>query len=156
MVYTLLLSLLFGHVIIHDYIYRKVNIITLLLILGIGLHYSSHTSSISWVDIGMNLSFIILNTTALWLYVYLRHRKAAFLDSRIGLGDILFWVCIIPFFDIQRFITIFVLSLVFSLGLHLVLLKGKIYGGNISVPLAGFQSLFMLPILVIDLLTLTS
>jgi hypothetical protein len=155
LIYILLLFLLFGHVIIHDFINRKINIIALISILAIGLHYKSKTLLISWIDLGLNLSFIILNTAALWLYVYLRDHKAPFLDSRIGLGDILFWVSIIPFFEIERFIVIFVLSLVFTLGLHLILLKGNIYGVNKSVPLAGFQSLFILPILVIDFLTLT-
>ncbi|WP_299627653.1 hypothetical protein [uncultured Tenacibaculum sp.] len=70
------------------------------------------------------------------------------LFSAIGLGDFLFFIALAVAFPLTTFLIIFITSLLFSLLLFLVIkkkLKEK------TVPLAGFQAIFLFLILLLNL-----
>lgn len=70
------------------------------------------------------------------------------LSQALGFGDILFFLVFAVGFPLETFLWLFVSSLVFSLIFH-ILTKG--IRKDETIPLAGFQALFLFVILFINL-----
>jgi len=86
----------------------------------------------------INLVFIAVILIIGGIYMKLVRRKG-FLNESIGSGDILFFIFISFCFPVVSFIVLFVFSLLFSLMIHILIVKESNYK---TVPLAGLMALF--------------
>ena len=114
--------------------------------LGGSIYYLNSILPVFLINIGVNLIFILLLFFILKLYCKYKLKKNIF--EAIGLGDFLFFIVLAVSFPIVSFFVLFSISLIFSLVLYLVLkpiLKQK------TIPLAGFQALFLVIILGLNL-----
>ena len=102
----------------------------------------------TFVHIGLNASVVC--TQLLVLYCYLKFvRKINFFDG-MGLGDIFFYICIIPMMSLPVFIFFNISSLVLALLIYVVAGK-KIHMKSGAIPLAGIQAFtLLLTILVVE------
>lgn len=85
----------------------------------------------------MNLFFVGL--LLLVTFVYAKVKLGTSIFNTIGLGDILLFLGLSVSFATVSFIVLFISALVFALILHLII---KRYKAVITVPLAGYMSLF--------------
>ncbi len=110
-----------------------------LIMAGI-LHYSQSLPSLFLINIGVN--FLIMSIIIAISYIYAQLKmKVQFLDEAFGIGDLLFFLGLTLAFPTISFVIIMVFSLLFSLGLHLLLSKNSIHK---TVPLAGYASFFLI------------
>lgn len=68
-------------------------------------------------------------------------------QNYFGLGDLLFYICIAPLFNLKNYILYFILSMFFAICLQFTLRKKMKHD---TVPLAGFSALFLFLILAMD------
>lgn len=127
---------------------RQVTLLVLVAAMLVGgyLYYTNSFYELFIFNIGVNSLLIVLISAILFLYTRLK-LKLSFFDA-IGLGDLLFFMVLAVSFPTLAFVTLFSLSLLFSLVLFLIL-KPKLT--KPTVPLAGFQALFLFLILFINL-----
>lgn len=96
---------------------------------------------ISWNGIGKyflyNLAFLVLQFAIVWIWMSLRNRKPIrLIDSQIGLGDILFLVCIAAAFSTVNFLFFYTASLIAVL-LIAVIIRMIRSSEKMLIPLAG-------------------
>ena len=103
------------------------------------LHYTSTLPELFAVSVLMNLLFVLLLLSVIFLYARLK-LKARFKDV-FGLGDLLLFVCLSVSFSTVSFIVIFISALIFSLLIHLSIRQKE---SKTSVPLAGYMSVFFI------------
>ncbi len=142
----LLSSLLcLGFIFLQDVKDRSVSLLLFIInFIALGLlHYLKGNRQLLIGHIAIN--FCILTPIILVLYAYVKIVLKTSLEESIGLGD-LFWTLALAFgFPTLSFMVLLAFSFLFSLGLHLVY---KSRYTNPLVPLAGYQSLFLLLLLV--------
>lgn len=110
--------------------------------------YFLHASSILFL-LHVLLNTLLVSAILLVLYLYTSGvRKKAFLNTSLGLGDILFFYALGLAFPTITFIILFACSLFFSLITFLMLKKGLKWS---TVPLAGLQSVFLILVLAYSL-----
>ena len=101
------------------------------------LYYLNTMPELFLISLFMNIIFVSI--LLLVVYLYSKHKLKSAFKTSIGSGDILLFFALCLSFSSVSFITCFVLSLTFSLVLHLLIKKR--YTLN-SVPLAGYMCLF--------------
>lgn len=101
------------------------------------------------VNTGINLMLVLLILGLSYLYA-ITVLKKRFLNESIGVGDILFFVCLPSTFATTSFIVLFVFSLFFSLLLHLILSRKHT---DETVPLAGYMALFFAIVYIVSFFT---
>src|ERR1700722_15213210 len=123
----------------------------LLAALGAGLCWMELRSASTLVlNILINAVFLALQFGLLKCWFRWRTGKVAFIDHAIGKGDLFFLLASCCFFSPANFILFYLLSLLFSLLLHLTLGKWPVvYGKHGNVPLAGLQAACLLLTLAI-------
>lgn len=109
------------------------------------LHYKNTTIAIFFKSLIINLGFITLLLSC--IYLYSKYKLKTSIKNSFGLGDALFFIAISPAFYPFIFIFLFVFSLIFSLTLHLLLKK---HSTRNTVPLAGYMSLFFCIVYLIE------
>lgn len=126
---------------------RRVSVLLLAmncLTLG-SLHFLNGNHKLLVSHTAINIG--ILTPMSLAIYAYIKLVLKTTVQESIGLGD-LFWILALAFgFPTVTFIVLLSFSFLFSLALHLLV---KNYSKNPLVPLAGYQSLFLLLILLTD------
>jgi membrane-associated HD superfamily phosphohydrolase len=104
-----------------------------------------------------NLGFIITLLLLLFIYIKIRFKeRGKDFFSYFGLGDVMLLLAITPLFPFQNFIYVFTFGTCFAL---LVFLVANIVKKVKTVPYAGYLSLFISGILLLeklDLITLTT
>jgi hypothetical protein len=111
------------------------------------LHFINTLTSIFFINIGLNLLLTSIILGVSYIYALLK-LKIQFINEAFGLGDLLFFLGFIFSFPTFTFIILLVFSLLFSLGLHLLLSYD--HSKYKTVPLAGYASLFLLLIYSAD------
>lgn len=106
-------------------------------VLAFCLQYMKNGFAITLVNAVCNLSFVLVLLGCSYLYAR-RVLKRNFLETT-GWGDILLLLALTFCFSPVPFIVLLVFSLIFALGLHMILKKKSLYD---TVPLAGYISLF--------------
>lgn len=121
------------------------------LFMGILSFYNGIRSDLIFNSV-INTAFVLFQLGIIYLFTWIRfkERKNIF-KSSFGLGDFLFLIMIIPMFSPVNYILFFLTSIIFSLILFMLLRVLNLYKKE-KVPLAGFQSLFL--IVVIGMQTL--
>ncbi|MFY7669779.1 prepilin peptidase [Tenacibaculum sp. MEBiC06402] len=142
--FILLLLLVF----LQDIKERKVYLWLLVstIILNGVIYYQQTILELFLLHISINLILILLLMLLLLLYVKFKMKMN--FSQALGFGDILFFLVFALGFPLETFLYLFVASLIFSLILFLIvkpILKHK------TIPLAGFQALFLFLILFINL-----
>lgn len=92
----------------------------------------------------LNILFNIATTAVIFTFSFfyaLLKMKVSFFKEAIGLGDLLFFLGLTMAFPTASFIVILVFSMIFSLGLHTAAYRKR---KNLTVPLAGYASLFLI------------
>ncbi len=128
-------------VLIQDLKYRAIHMALPLFLCVIGMY--------QYIEKGYELTLLLWNVCFLgitlggaYMYVVVKNKK--FINpfmSAIGLGDILFFVAVLPFFYLVNYMLYFVTGLIFSIFCFLLL---KLVKKTDLVPLAGFLALYML------------
>jgi hypothetical protein len=102
-------------------------------------------AAFEWEHLIFNLSFLLLQFILLTLWFSIKESKLVWITQRyLGLGDLVFWLSISGLFSPVNFTCFFLFSLIFSLLLALVF---QMKGSN-KIPLAGFQGLALLLVIV--------
>lgn len=103
------------------------------------LYFKETLSELFLTAVIGNLVFVGSLLVIVFLYAGIILKSSMF--QAFGLGDILFFISVSCLFSTVSFILIFISALIFSLVLHILL---KSVSVNITVPLAGYMSLFFM------------
>lgn len=110
------------------------------LMTGGYLYFEQSLGSLYWINISFNLLIIAFIISLSFLYAKLK-MKVIFFKEAFGPGDLLFFLGFSVAFPTISFSVLFVFSLIFSLGLHIIFSRKK---KQETIPLAGFASLFLI------------
>lgn len=101
------------------------------------LHFYKTIPELFFISVLFNTTYISFIIAVTIIYTKLKLKKN--INTVIGLGDILFLTALIFAFTPVPFMVLLTMAFIFSLTLHLFLLKHQ---SNKTVPLAGYMSLF--------------
>ncbi|MBL7898217.1 MAG: hypothetical protein JNJ99_06760 [Crocinitomicaceae bacterium] len=95
-----------------------------------------------WKIIGLNLTFVSTVVLLLFVYVSLRTGKLTnIFKAHLGLGDVLFFISVIPLFGQVNYILFFGSGMILSALVHFIIqLKFK----SNTIPLAGYLAGYIL------------
>jgi len=97
---------------------------------------------------GFNLLFVAIVIGLLMIYISLKSGKGVnIFKEHFGIGDLVFYLAITPLFGSRNFILFFITGLVLSAIAHSFVLKFK---KDSPIPLAGYLSLYLIGIMVVD------
>ncbi|UTW62103.1 hypothetical protein KFE98_19160 [bacterium SCSIO 12741] len=146
----LILSLLLLIAAIEDWKFRAIRTwyFPVIFALGVGLTWPTN----GWVDfflrIGGNMAYSLAMIGIVALYF---RAKGKALKDLFGIGDLIFYLAITPLFSFVNYLLFFSLSLVFSLLLHGILFRKNFL--KESVPLAGYLSIQLIPLVLLSFST---
>lgn len=101
----------------------------------------------------VNLLFMSVQIAALQIYFWMKEKRCSWIfDRKLGWGDVVFWLCIIPVWPLMPFVLFLVSSLIFSLLCYTLILRKR----NATIPLAGLQALFFLLVFISERLSAIS
>jgi len=146
----ILFILLLGVLCFQDFKERKVTLILLVLAILLGgvIHVQQQDIEVFLAVIFFNLLIVFTLFLIISMYAKIKMKQPIF--NVFGLGDLLFFMALAVSFPTLSFLVIFVFSLIFSWSIFMLIkqhLKEK------TVPLAGLQSLFLLLVLIINMVT---
>ncbi len=134
------LLIILAFVFIQDLKHRAIHISLPFLIGGIGVYifFSRNQNPLMLL-----YNFLFLLVTFFFLYVYLAIKQKKKLNpfNFIGLGDVLFFLAIIPFFSITNYILYFITGMLFSIIFFSIL---QFTTKNKLVPLAGLLAFYLI------------
>jgi len=91
--------------------------------------------------------FLVLVLLGLFIYTSVKSKRIINpIDSSIGLGDIVFFIAIIPLFFSTTYILFFSTGMLFTIACHVLFTKNK----EAHVPLAGYLSIYLILLLIVD------
>ena len=136
------LAILLVFIFIQDLKSRLIHISLLILIFITTLIYWYINSS-DIIILIYNFSFILLTLLGLKLYtITAKKEKTEDLIFGLGLGDILFFIVIIPLFSTSLYILYFITGLFVSMLTHFIVTL--FFKKNKLIPLAGYLALYLL------------
>lgn len=93
------------------------------------------------------VAFLGLVMLGLFLYTAIKLKKISNpINSSIGLGDIIFFIAVIPLFFSTTYILFFSTGMLFSVICHLLFTKNK----EAHVPLAGYLSVYLILLTIVN------
>lgn len=105
----------------------------------------------NWMNALYSSLFLGVNLLCLFIYVSIKQKKLVnIFNAHLGLGDVLFFLAIIPLFSLRNFILFFISGMLLSMLFHLILNK---YQKHATIPLAGYLSLFLISIVLFSVLS---
>jgi len=137
----IILSIIMFVVFIQDIKYRAIHYSLLILIVLVNFvlwfNYSKDYRTLLF-----NLFFLITTLLGLKIYVTItKKKKTEGMYLGLGLGDLLFFLVVIPLFSTKNYIFFFITGMIFSLIMHLFLKK---ISNNNLIPLAGYLALYII------------
>jgi hypothetical protein len=135
-----------------DWKYRRIHVVLPMLVFAIGMFMVN--GLVIYKAILINMAFFAIVFSSLVLYMSLKAK--AFLnplEHYFGLGDVLFYLAITPFFDVKQYAVFFITSMLFALLMQLLVKK---HSNHTTVPLAGFSSLLLCIVVLVDALSVTN
>jgi len=135
-------------VIFQDLKYRAIHVVLpIFLLVGAMARFFILEHPIS--ELLFTIVFLGLVMLGLFLYTAVKSKKISNpIDSTIGLGDIVFFVAIIPLFFSTTYILFFSTGMLFTIACHLLFTKNK----EAHVPLAGYLSIYLILLFIVDFL----
>lgn len=153
MISLILLTIVLMAVSFRDFVSRQIEIYYFLLMaIAVIVFCIMRTDTRTMLqNMLVNIVQLVLLIVCLTGYYRLKNGKAAgtFFNTKLGIGDLLFWIITTPLFAPLNFIIWMVVSLLFSLIVHgcvLVLSRKK----PSTVPLAGLQAVILIIVLTLD------
>lgn len=121
----------------------------LFIIVFAGRLYNSELVTIL-IDTAMNAAYLLFVFGLLFFVHFLKHRTLkGFINGKVGLGDLLFFLCLCPSKEPLVFIVMFNSSVIFSLIAYLLTRK---HMRHETVPLAGLVSIPFMVFFILDFL----
>jgi hypothetical protein len=146
-IHILAIVIILGILIYEDLRFRLIHL-WIFPVLGL-LFLSFQWNKLEWWHPLTNLSFLLLQFVLLTLWFSIKEKKYTLITrSYLGSGDIAFWITLALFFSPVNFILFFLCSLLGSLVLALTL---SMNSGK-KIPLAGFQAIFLCPVMLVILI----
>ena len=137
-------------IVIQDLKYRAIHIVLPILLFAIGM-FQYFSKGLAVQILLWNLGFLAITLLGAYSYMALKNKKFTNpLVTAIGLGDILYFVAISPYFLTVNYMLYFVTGLLFSILCFFVI---QLFKKNNLVPLAGFLALYMLLIKTVSWIT---
>lgn len=136
-------------VIFQDLKYRSIHVALpiVLFIAALGKFFLLEGPATELITTAIFLSIVLI---VLFVYVSIKSKKIINpIDGVIGLGDIVFFVAIIPLFYSTSYVLYFTTGMFFSVLCHFLFNKRK----AMHVPLAGYLSIYLLILSVIGFIT---
>jgi len=127
---------------------RGIHVLVLICIglLTIVLNYKLNYN---WSDIGYSVLFLSVNISILFIFLSVKNKKMINLfENYLGMGDVVFFLAVIPLFSFRNFILYFIVGMFISMFFHLVFNKFQNYD---TIPLAGYLSIFLVFLLAYTL-----
>nr|WP_299384808.1 hypothetical protein [Allomuricauda sp.] len=124
---------------VQDVRHRAIHILLPLAIAVIGLYFFYEGEQI-YMTLVHNFFFLLCIFVGLYLYLLAKYRSKISLLTSIGLGDILFFIAVIPYFSTTNYILFFSTGMLFSILVFTII---KIVSKSELVPLAGLLALYM-------------
>lgn len=149
MLWTGLTSVILILIAFEDFKSRSVNIL-LFVALGLLLSYKSlqeYPVTIWALNIGINFAYLVVMMAACGGYIYWKYKRG--LGNFIGAGDVIFLAIVSLLLDPILFLFFNTLSFIIALVSHVLLSSVSTrYVRAGTVPLAGFQSACLVPVVV--------
>ncbi|AZI24064.1 hypothetical protein EA772_01415 [Pedobacter sp. G11] len=122
-----------------------------LLFLGLFAHSVFVSGCMNVLMISLwNSSFVLLQVFLLTLYISFRKWKLTnIFEGYFGIGDLLFLISIACAFSVVNYVMFYIVSLLLCILLTLLLKYNKNHSGE-KIPLAGYQSLMLIGVLLFD------
>ena len=130
-----------------DFKYRAIHVLLLILLLGVGIA-DAVLAERPLQDLLFSFGFVV--TVLSLMMIYLRLKTGYWLNplkEHLGLGDVLFFIAVIPLFNQHGYLWFFISGLVVCLVVY-KLLKSVI--GEDSIPLAGLLSAYLLGLKILE------
>jgi hypothetical protein len=145
-----LLTIVVLLIIVYDDLrYRSVRLFlfpALALLLAYGKIMSSLLSQVALYAV-VNMFYVSMTLAVCYVYLIVRRKGSLF--AWIGMGDVLLLICLSMWFDPIQFIFFNTISITAALLIHLVLINYfKSLKIDHTIPLAGYQSLFFVFVLI--------
>jgi len=144
--------LLLGLILFQDFRYQAVPwiLFPIGLLISIYISITGGLKSEIFFNYSSNLLFIAFQLGIIYLFTWYKNRKRMnIFKSSFGLGDFLFFLMLVPLFSPINFMIFFLSSVLFSLMFYFLLKIIGLYTTE-KVPLAGFQSLFLVCLLIVQ------
>jgi len=148
-VLLLLLVLSLAYIAYQDFRYRSVPVLVfgISFLLAIAVQYQAcGMDQLFMIQISLNSLFIVLNL--LIVIVYIKQIKKIPLSSALGIGDIVFYLILIPLLSIPVFMYFHISSLLLILTLYPIL-KNTMSFHTRAIPLAGLQACYLIILLIV-------
>ncbi len=93
--------------------------------------------------------FVLINIIVLIIYYSFKYKTFVNpINNFLGVGDILFFIAVMPLFNLLNYMLYFITGLIFSLVFYFV--YRLFFKKNGTIPLAGFLSLYLIIILLFN------
>jgi hypothetical protein len=91
--------------------------------------------------VALNLAFLLVQFLFVWIWFSIKNKKISkIIDVQIGLGDVLFMICVALFFSTVNFMLFYTFGMLLTLFVALVIKLFKASDKN-EIPLAGALSI---------------
>ena len=130
-----------------DMKYRQIHIVlpVLLFIASLYSVTNKFKDALGLKNTAFNMGLMAIIFFILVFYMTIKNKRLLNpFENYFGLGDLLFYMAISPFFQLHTYILFFIISMIFSIILHLVFRK---FVSHDSIPLAGFSALLLIVII---------
>ena len=133
--------LLFSVTAYQDFKDRAISWYLPVLIFLVGLVGAFVDDIVLWKDYIASLCFVILQIAGLYGYLALKKKsiKINLTGEFLGLGDLLFFVAIIPYFSFKEYVVLLITGMALSLLAQKIV---QLFYRSDSIPLAGWLSVF--------------
>lgn len=130
-------------IVYQDLRYRVLDLKYAIILLTLCIGYNTIHPILDYKNAFQIAGFILINIICLTLYFSVKNKQFVNpIDSKIGLGDIVFFLVIAPLFYIKAYILFFVTGMLFSLLLYGVFIRFREKQKK-TIPLAGYLSIYL-------------
>lgn len=144
---SILLILVLLIILWQDIKYRQIHVLLPFIIFLVTL-YNYTLIKIPFLEILKNIAFLLLNFTIMTTYISIKNKQIINpFQNHIGLGDFVFFMAICPLFLLYNYILFFICSLLFSIVVFFIFQK---WMTQKNIPLAGFVSIFLISLILIE------
>lgn len=154
--HLIIIFICLGAIIYQDLKYRHLHILWPIIIFITGIYdlFTKFNSQNSIMLVITNGGFLLLTFVVLVGYMGLKNKgfENPF-ENYFGLGDLLFYIAVTPFFMLTNYVLFFIFSMIFSIMIYLVF--KKLLDKN-SIPLAGYASILLILFIVKDMLGISA
>ncbi len=135
-------------IVYQDLKFRVLDLKYAIILLALCIGYNTIHPILDYINAFQIAGFVLVNIMCLTLYFSVKNKQFINpINSKIGLGDIVFFLVIAPLFYIKAYILFFVTGMLFSLLLYGVFIRFREKQKK-TIPLAGYLSMYLVIILL--------